>query len=272
MIYLINQIRDFLLSDLELSKKMEMVHLKDGQVLFESGDSEAGFYLIKSGKVRIYQCNIHAQESLSKTLGEGKTLGELTLIDGQPHSVTAVSFGSSYLLCLNRHDFLNRVYHCPELNQLLIKLGNQRLRCLVDYIKKLETWINLLADSQCDVVIEDMEEFNVVQSNGLTKSGYLVEMLETVSHSFKDIVETVKQLKGNKCQLEVKINLELDKESLSEVKLNLELDEYQHQQEVEEIVRSEYFDYLVKLAEKRNTVSNTENSGKNQNNVLHYSE
>ncbi len=264
---LINQIRDFLLSDSELSQKMERMQLTDGNVLFRQGDSETAFYLIESGQIQVYKCDRNGKEISLDSLNAGETLGELALIDGQPHSVTAVSLGSSNLLRLNRHDFLERVYNSAELNELLIQLGNQRLRSLTDYIKKLEAWMHLVADSHCNLVIEDMEEFNV-QGDGLAKSGYLAGILTTVADSFKDIVQTVEQLKGNKCQLEVKINLELDNESQSEVKLNLELDEYKHKQQVEEIVRAEYFDYLVKLAERRNTVKNTENSGQSKDKVL----
>ncbi len=129
---LINQIRDFLLSDSELSQKMEPVQLTDGQVLFQQGDSEAAFYLIESGEIRIDKWDCDGKEISLDTLGAGQTLGELALIDGQSHSVTAISLGSSHLLRLNRNDFFKRVYNSAELSQLLIQLGNQRLRCLID--------------------------------------------------------------------------------------------------------------------------------------------
>ena len=96
-----------------------------------------------------------------------------------------------------------------------IQLGNQRLRCLIDYIKKLEEWMSLVADSQCDRVMENIEEFNV-QGDGLAKSGYLVGILATVADSFKQIAQTVQQLKGNECHLEVKIKLKLDEYSNQE--------------------------------------------------------
>ena len=273
MTNLINLIRDFLLSDSQLSQKMEPVELTNGQVLFERGDREANFYLIKNGQIRIYECDLEkirfaVRDSLD-TLKAGQTLGELALIDGQPHSVTAVSLGSSDLLRLNRNDFLKRLHNCPELSQLLIQLGNQRLSCLIDYIKSLEEWIHLVANSQCDRVIEDLEEFDV-RGEGLAKSGYLAGILPTVADSFKDIVQTVQQLKGNQCQLEVKLKFNLDDhQDRLEVKLKFDINEHKYKQEVEEIVNAEYFSYLVKLAErKNNTVSDTEKSGESEDKVL----
>lgn len=250
---LINSIRDFLLSDSQISQNMERVQLTDGQILFKQGDAQAAFYLIESGQIRIYKCDRNGKEVSLNTLDAGKTLGELALIDAQPHSVTAVSLGSSNLLRLNRNDFLKRVYNSAELSQLLIQLGNQRLRCLIDYIKKLEAWMHLAADSQCDRVVEELEDFDI-RGDGVRKSGYLAGILGTVADSFKDIAQTVQQLKGSECQLEVK--------------LKLEIDEQQHQQKVEEIVSAEYFSYLVELAERRNTVSNTVNSGEGKDKIL----
>ena len=84
---LIDQIRDFLLSDSELSQKMERVQLTDGQVLFKQGDRNTAFYVIKSGQIRIYQGDLSKAEALRDrdsqeiyldTLGAGQTLGELT--------------------------------------------------------------------------------------------------------------------------------------------------------------------------------------------------
>ena len=243
---LIQQIREFILSDSELSQKMQQVKLTDGQALFAKGDRNPNFYLIKSGQIEIYKCDRN-QASLN-VLGTGETLGELALIDGQPHAITAVSRGRSDLLCLSRDDFLTRVYNSAELSQLLIKLGNQRLHCLVDYIKSLESWMHLVADSKCDRVVEELEDFTV-QENGVVKSGYLAGMLATVADSFKDIVHTVQQLKGSECELKIE--------------LNLEIDEDQHQQQVEEIISADYFTYLLEVAERRNsTVSNTEKSRK----------
>ena len=252
---LIEQIRDFLLSDPQLSQKMERIELSDGQMLFQQGDPDSAFYLIQSGRIRIYTCDGDGKELAIATLGVGQTSGELALIDGQPHFVTAVSLGSSVLQRLSRDDFLKRAYNSTQLSQLLIQLGNQRLRYLIDYTKRLKEWMHLVVDSQCDRVIEDLEDFDV-EGDGVTKSGYLAGILSKVADSFKDIAQTVRQLKGSECQLEIK--------------LKLEINEDRHQQQVEEIVNAEYFSYLVELAERRNTVSNTQNSGENKDKVLSF--
>jgi len=105
--------------------------------------------------------------------------------------------------------------------------------------------------------MENIEEFSV-QGDRLAKPGYLVGILATVADSLKQIVQTVQQLKGNECHLEVK--------------LKFEIDEHQHQQQVEEIVSAGYFDYLVKLAERRNTVSNTEKSRESKDKVIGFNQ
>ncbi len=68
------------------------------------------------------------------------------------------------------------------------------------------------------------------------------------------MVQTVRQIKESRLQQGVKLKLEIDKDK--------------YQQQVEEIVSADYFDYLVELAERRNTVSNTEKSRETQRKVL----
>ena len=250
---LIEQIRDFLLSDPQLSQKMERIELSDGQMLFQHGDLDSAFYLIESGQIRISTCDCNGKEVFVDILSAGRTLGEMALVDGRAHGLTAVSVGSSSLQCLSRHHFSKRAYNSAELSRLLIQLENQRLRYLVSYIQRLKKWMCLVANSKCDRVIEALEDFDV-EGDGVTKSGYLAGILATVADSFKDIAQTVRQLKGSECQLEVK--------------LKFDIDEHQHQQQVDEIVNAEYFSYLVELAERRNTVSNTEKSGESKDKIL----
>lgn len=269
---LINQIRDFLLSDSELSQKMEQVQLTDGQVLFERGDPDAAFYLIKSGQIKIYTCDLSKAEALRglrkqalrdrdgqeitlNTLGAGKTLGELALLEERSHAVNAVSLGCSNLLRLSRDDFWQRVHTSPELSRWIIQLLSQRIDYLLAYIANIRDWIQQIIAGDYDQVINNVEAMEL-ESDRFDQSYFPVTLLVAATESLKGMVKTIQQIKESQVQ--------------QGVKLKLEIDEYKHQQQVQEIVSADYFDYLVELAERRNTVSNTENSGESKNKVLSF--
>ena len=239
---------------------MERVKLKDGQVLFENGDRDIAFYLIKSGQIRIYQCDLSKAEALRdrdgqeislNTLSAGATLGEIALIDERSHSVNVVSLGSSILLRFSRDDFWQRVHQSPELSQWIIRLLSQRIHYLLAYIENIRDWIQQIIAGEYDRAIDSMEAMELESD----RSYFSTNLLVAATESLKRIVCTVRQIKENQVQ--------------QGIKLKLEIDEDKYQQQVEEIVSAEYFNYLVELAERRNsTVSNTEKSGESKDKVL----
>ncbi|MFN2247811.1 MAG: cyclic nucleotide-binding domain-containing protein, partial [Candidatus Promineifilaceae bacterium] len=60
-----------------LQDAMEAVHLEDGQVLFQRGEPGDAFYLIESGKVRIFTLDEAGKELTLNTLEAGEAFGEL---------------------------------------------------------------------------------------------------------------------------------------------------------------------------------------------------
>ena len=250
---LIDRIRDFILSDSQLSQKMERVNLTDGQVLFEQGDPDSAFYSIENGQIRIYTCDHDGQEVSFNNLGAGQTLGELTLINGRSHAINAVSVGSSNLLRLSRDVFWQRVHTSPELSHWIIQLLSQRINYLLAYIGNIRDWTQQIVTGEYDRVINSIEGMEL-ESDRFDQSYFSITLLVAVTESLKRMVQTVRQIKESQLQQRAKFKLEIDR--------------YKHQQQVEEIVNTEYFSYLVELAERRNTVSNTQKSGKNKDKVL----
>ncbi|MGB5634333.1 MAG: NHLP leader peptide family RiPP precursor [Waterburya sp.] len=256
---LIQQIHDFILVDDQLSQKLKKIELTNGQVLFEQSDRDSAFYLLKSGQIRIYTCDLSKAEALRdrdrnqillNTLKAGGILGEIALIDRRSHSVKAVSLGCSHLLCLNRDDFWQRVQTSPELSRWLIQLLSQRIDYLLAYIAHIRDWIQQIIVGDYQDVINNIEEVKIEDDS----SYFSISLLIAATESLKRMVQTIKQIK--------------EKRSQPGVKLKVEIDQNKHQQQVEEIVSADYFDYLVELAERRNTVSNTEKSGENRDKVL----
>ncbi|MGK7951690.1 MAG: cyclic nucleotide-binding domain-containing protein [Xenococcaceae cyanobacterium] len=247
---LINLIRDFLLSDAEFSQKMEWVQLTDGEILFAQGDRETDFYLIKSGQIKIYTCERDGQEISLNTLGAGATLGEMALIDERSHTVNAVSLGSSILLRFSRDDFWQLGHQSPELSQCIIRLLSQRIHYLLVYIANIRDWIQQIIAGEYNPAIDSMEAMELESDRSYFSTNLLVAATESLTR----MVQTVRQIKESQVQQGVKLKLEIDKDK--------------YQQQLKEIVSADYFNYLVELAERRNTVSNTENSGESKDKVL----
>jgi CRP-like cAMP-binding protein len=71
-----------------------------GQVLFTEGEPSEHLYVVRSGRVRVFVQSVHGEEMTLSVLGPGDTLGELSMIDGEPRSASAQALGTTELLTL----------------------------------------------------------------------------------------------------------------------------------------------------------------------------
>src|SRR5678816_1272154 len=85
------------------------------ETIFWMHEKGEHLYIIESGIVRISYTDKEGQETDLATLKEGSFFGELSLIDGGPHSATARAATETVLLKLDRPSF----YHFLTTHQKL---------------------------------------------------------------------------------------------------------------------------------------------------------
>jgi CRP/FNR family transcriptional regulator, cyclic AMP receptor protein len=93
--------------------------------MHEKGDH---LYIVESGIVRISYTDKEGQETDLATLKEGSFFGELSLIDGGPHSATARAATETVLLKLDRASFYHFLTTHQKLSYALLQELSQRLR------------------------------------------------------------------------------------------------------------------------------------------------
>jgi CRP/FNR family cyclic AMP-dependent transcriptional regulator len=94
-------------------------------------------YIILSGKVRISYIDDEAHEITLATLSTGSFFGELSVIDGGPHTATARSINETILLILDSTSFYNFLDKHPQLGYNLLKVLSLRLRSNTARIHKV---------------------------------------------------------------------------------------------------------------------------------------
>jgi CRP-like cAMP-binding protein len=112
----------------ELASLARTVHVQDRDVLFRKGDPGRQMYAIVTGGIKISTISEAGREIVFGILGPGEILGELSLLDGQPRSATAVAIGDAELLCVERRDFLAHLERNPGLAIRLVQSMAMRLR------------------------------------------------------------------------------------------------------------------------------------------------
>ncbi len=97
-----------------LGELMEERHLGDGEFLIEDGGSDASLHVILDGKVEVVKRTGGDYASLA-VLREGELAGELSFIDGAPHTVGLRALCETHVLTLRREAFEGIIDTHPRL-------------------------------------------------------------------------------------------------------------------------------------------------------------
>jgi len=89
----------------EIARYSEICLAPRGAIIFQEGDSEAYLALILTGKVEVRKSDSKHKDKPIGYIGPGKTVGEMSLLDGEPRSATVVANEDSYLLVLGAEEY-----------------------------------------------------------------------------------------------------------------------------------------------------------------------
>lgn len=126
-----------------LSGYIQLYRAAPGAVLFREGDRGDFMCIVLEGKLEVRKEDNQHVAKVVATVFPGRSLGEMTIVDGEPRSATAVAVASSTLAVLTQENFLLIMRDKPALSaKLLLKIAqllSQRLRLtsgiLVDYLE-----------------------------------------------------------------------------------------------------------------------------------------
>ena len=128
------------LSDDELDSLAARSILKtyaSGEILFSEGEPCAGFYVVVTGKVRIYKSSRSGREQVLSIEGPGQSIAELPVFDGGSYPASVVAIEPSEMIFLSRLDFRGICLDHPEVSLKLLQVVGARLRRLVGIIEEL---------------------------------------------------------------------------------------------------------------------------------------
>jgi CRP/FNR family transcriptional regulator, cyclic AMP receptor protein len=89
---------------LPLARRAFVRRFAPGQVLFTEGEPSDHLYVVRSGRIRILVQSVHGEDMTLSVLGPGDTIGELSMIDGQPRSASAEALSATELVTLPADD------------------------------------------------------------------------------------------------------------------------------------------------------------------------
>lgn len=128
------------LSDSELGELAALAverRLRRNTVVFHENDPASAFYMVKSGKVKIYKVSRDGREQVLAILGDGQIFGDVPTFDGGPYPATAATMEDSQIYLIQRDDLLEVVRRHPEIAIQIIAVLGQRLRQALELVRDL---------------------------------------------------------------------------------------------------------------------------------------
>lgn len=116
----------------KLAGYMDVYQIPPETVLFYEGDKNPYLVLIIKGQVHVVKFDSRRTPKRIATLGSGKTIGEMSIIDGEPRSASAITATDATLMVMTTESFNRLINEYPGIAIILVqkiaKLMSQYLR------------------------------------------------------------------------------------------------------------------------------------------------
>ena len=108
-----------------------------GQSFFSEGDEGNGFYIILSGRVKIFKLSPDGKEQIFHILESPEPFGEAAVFAGDHFPASAQALSETMVLFFPRHKFIDLISREPSLALSMLALLSMRLRKLTTLVENL---------------------------------------------------------------------------------------------------------------------------------------
>jgi CRP/FNR family transcriptional regulator len=121
----------------EIEKIAIMKNYGRGEAIFFEGDPGNGFYMVATGKVKIFKTSFSGKEQILHIYGSGEPFGEVPVFHGHPFPANSMALEKSSLIFFPRRDFVEIVNTMPTLVLNMLAVLSMRLRRFTVQIENL---------------------------------------------------------------------------------------------------------------------------------------
>jgi len=163
-----------------------------GENFFAEGDVADGFYIILSGKVKVFKLSPEGKEQIFHILESPEPFGEAAVFAGKNYPASAQSLTETQVLFFQSRSFLDLISREPSLALSMLALLSMRLRKLTTLVEnlslkevpgRLAAYLLLLSDRNGSKPLIELD----ISKNQM--AGLLGTIPETLSRILKRMAE-----------------------------------------------------------------------------------
>lgn len=110
---------------------------KRGQNIFSEGDEGTGFYVLMSGRIKIFKVSLDGKEQILHIFGPGEPFGEVPVFAGQNFPANAEAMEESRIFFFPRKSFIYLIKRNPIIALNMLAVLSKRLRRFTQLIEDL---------------------------------------------------------------------------------------------------------------------------------------
>ena len=110
---------------------------KKGQLVFSEGDEGVGFYLVISGRVKVYKLSPEGKEQIMHIFGPGQPFAEVPVFEGSRYPANAEAMDYCRLFFFPKRGFVSLIQESPSLAMNMLASLSQRLKQFSNLIETL---------------------------------------------------------------------------------------------------------------------------------------
>jgi CRP/FNR family transcriptional regulator len=175
-----------------------------GSLIFSQGEDATNFFIVLSGKVKIYKVSPEGKEMILHLFGSGDIFAEVPVFSGIPrYPANSLCLEDAEILSIQGAGFREMIYRYPDMGLNMLSVLAQRLHKFSEIIEdlSLRTVDSRLAKYLLSVS-ENSPDKAVIYIHKKTLAAILGTIPETLSRTFKKLTDNgLIQVEGNRIHL-----------------------------------------------------------------------
>jgi len=121
----------------EVSSAAAMRGVSKSEIIFHEGDIAQAFFIVASGKVKIFKLSPDGKEQILMIVSAGNSFAEAALFSGGRYPASAQALDDSELIVISREKFVRLLGKNPDLAVNLIARLSELLRKMTSLVEEL---------------------------------------------------------------------------------------------------------------------------------------
>lgn len=121
----------------QVAARVQRREFAPGVTLFHQDMPGTMLYMIESGSVRVISIGRTGQELTLNVIGAGEIFGELSILDNQQRSATAITLAPTVVWLLPQSDLKEFMRKFPSVNQAMIQILVKRVRATAQRLEAM---------------------------------------------------------------------------------------------------------------------------------------